>query len=165
MSNPVIAIYPGTFDPITLGHQDLIRRAAELFGTVVVGVALAHHKKTLLSFDERLALVRELVQPCGNVRAEGFDGLVVEFAARHGATVMVRGVRSATDLAYESQLAGMNRAMAPGIDTVFLTPDVRFQHLSSTMVREIARLQGDVSQFVAQQVRLSLHAKLKAHPI
>ncbi len=165
MSNPVIAINPGTFDPITLGHQDLIRRAAQLFGTVVVGVALAHHKKTLLSFDERLALVRELVQPYGNVRAEGFDGLVVEFAARHGAKVMVRGVRSATDLAYESQLAGMNRAMAPGIDTVFLTPDVRFQHLSSTMVREIARLQGDVSQFVAPQVRLSLHATLKSHPI
>jgi pantetheine-phosphate adenylyltransferase len=162
MSNPVIAIYPGTFDPITLGHQDLIRRAADLFGTVVVGVAVAHHKKTLLSFDERLALVRELVQPYANVRAEGFSSLVVEFAVHHRATAMVRGVRSATDLAYESQLAGMNRAMAPGIDTVFLTPDARFQHLSSTMVREIARLQGDVSQFVAPQARTSLLAKFKA---
>jgi pantetheine-phosphate adenylyltransferase len=164
MSNSVIAIYPGTFDPITLGHQDLIRRAADLFGTVVVGVAVAHHKKTLLSLNERLALVCELVQPHANVRAEGFSSLVVEFAAHHRATAMVRGVRSATDLAYESQLAGMNRAMAPGIDTVFLTPDVRFQHLSSTIVREIACLQGDVSQFVAPQVRTSLLAKLKVQP-
>jgi pantetheine-phosphate adenylyltransferase len=162
MSNPVIAIYPGTFDPITLGHQDLIRRAADLFSTVVVGVAVAHHKQTLLSFDERLALVRELVQAHSNVRAEGFSGLVVEFAARHSAKTMVRGVRSATDLAYEVQLAGMNRTLAPGIDTVFLTPDARFQHLSSTMVREIARLQGDVSQFVAPLVHSSLAAKLKA---
>ena len=162
MPNPVIAIYPGTFDPITLGHQDLIRRAADLFGTVVVGVALAHHKKTLLSFDERLALVRELVQPYGNVRAEGFDGLLVEFAARQGAKTLVRGLRSAIDLAFESQLAGMNRALAPAIDTVFLTPDARYQHLSSTMVREIARLQGDVSQFVAPPVHASLAAKIKA---
>lgn len=164
MPNPVIAIYPGTFDPMTLGHQDLIRRAADLFDTVVVAVAAAHHKKTLLSFDERLALVRELVQPYGNVCAEGFSGLVVEFAARQNAKTMVRGVRSATDLAYESQLAGMNRVMAPGIDTVFMTPDARFQHLSSTMVREIARLQGDVSQFVAPQVHSILLAKLKAQP-
>lgn len=164
MSDPVIAIYPGTFDPITVGHQDLIRRAADLFGTVVVGVAIAHHKKTLLGFEERLALVRELVQPYGNVRAEGFSGLVVEFAKTQGAKVMLRGVRSATDLAYEAQLAGMNRALAPTLDTVFLTPDSRYQHISSTMVREIASLQGDVSQFVAPQTLARLLATLQARP-
>ena len=162
MPAPVIALYPGTFDPITLGHQDLIRRAACLFGTVVVAVAAAHHKKTLLELEERLALVRAVVQPYVNVRVESFTGLVVDFAAAQGAAVMLRGVRSVTDLDYEAQLAGMNRALAPAIDTVFLTPDARFQHISSTLVREIATLQGDVSQFVAPPVLRSLRARVQA---
>jgi pantetheine-phosphate adenylyltransferase len=161
MPNPVIAVYPGTFDPVTLGHQDLIRRAAGLFGTVIVAVAAAHHKKTLFSLEERLESVRELVRPYPNVKVEGFSGLVRDFAVAHGARAMVRGVRSVTDFDYESQLAGMNRALAPDVETVFLTPDARYQHISSTLVREIAMLQGDVGQFVAPQVLARLLAKLQ----
>jgi pantetheine-phosphate adenylyltransferase len=162
MSNPVIAVYPGTFDPITLGHQDLIRRAAGLFGTVIVAVAAAHHKKTLFSLDERLETVREVVKMYPNVRVESFDGLVRDFAVGHGARAMLRGVRSVTDFDFESQLAGMNRALAPDVDTVILTPDSRYQHISSTLVREIATLKGDVAQFVAPTVHARLLQKLKA---
>jgi len=161
MPNSVIAIYPGTFDPVTLGHQDLIRRAAGLFGTVIVAVATAHHKKTMFSLEERLESVREVVRPYGNVQVEGFTGLVRDFAVAHGARAMVRGVRSVTDFDYENQLAGMNRALAPDIETVFLTPDARYQHISSTLVREIATLQGNVAQFVAPQVLARLLAKLQ----
>lgn len=161
MSNPVIAVYPGTFDPITLGHQDLIRRAAGLFGTVIVAVATAHHKKTMFSLEERLESVREVVRPYANVHVEGFTGLVRDFAVAHGARAMLRGVRSVTDFDYENQLAGMNRALAPDVETVFLTPDARYQHISSTLVREIATLQGDVAQFVAPQVHARLLAKLQ----
>lgn len=161
MSASVIAIYPGTFDPITLGHQDLIRRGAGLFGTVVVAVAAAHHKKTLFSLEERLQTVRDVVKPWGNVRVEPFTGLVRDFAVAQGARAMLRGVRSLTDFDYESQLAGMNRALAPDIETVFLTPDSRFQHISSTLVREIATLQGDVTAFVDPVVLLRLQQKLR----
>ncbi|MEI7515486.1 MAG: pantetheine-phosphate adenylyltransferase [Betaproteobacteria bacterium] len=157
-----IAVYPGTFDPITLGHQDLIRRAARLFGRVIVAVAVAHHKKTMFSLDERLAAVAEVVQPWSNVQVLAFDGLVTGFARSHGACAMVRGVRSVADFDFEAQLAGMNRALVPGIESVFLTPDTRFQHISSTLVREIASLRGDVAQFVAPSVLARLQAKL--HP-
>jgi pantetheine-phosphate adenylyltransferase len=160
MSTPVIAVFPGTFDPITLGHQDLIRRAATLFGSVVVAVASAHHKKTLFSLEERLATVREALQPYANVRVEPFSGLVVEFAKSHQAQAMLRGVRSVTDYDYEAQLAGMNRALAPQVDTVFLTPDARYQSISSTLVREIASLKGDVTQFIDPLVHARLEAKL-----
>jgi pantetheine-phosphate adenylyltransferase len=162
MPKTVIAVYPGTFDPITLGHQDLIRRASGLFGELIVAVAAAHHKKTLFSLDERLATVREVVSAYGNVRVESFTGLVRDFALLNDAQVMLRGVRSLTDFDFESQLAGMNRALAPNIDTVFLTPDSRYQHISSTLVREIATLKGDVSQFVAPSVNTRLLQKLKA---
>jgi pantetheine-phosphate adenylyltransferase len=161
MSNPVIAVYPGTFDPITLGHEDLIRRAAGLFGTVIVAVAAAHHKKTLFSLDERLDTVREVVKTHANVRVEPFSGLVRDFAVSHGARAMLRGVRSVTDFDFENQLAGMNRALAPDVDTVFLTPDSRYQYISSTLVREIATLKGDVTQFVAPAVLARLMQKLK----
>ncbi len=157
-----IAVYPGTFDPITLGHQDLIRRAAGLFGRVIVAVAVAHHKKTIFSLDERLAAVVEVVQPWANVQVLAFDGLVTEFARNQGACAMVRGVRSVADFDFEAQLAGMNRALVPGIESVFLTPDARFQHISSTLVREIASLRGNVAQFVAPSVLARLQAKL--HP-
>jgi pantetheine-phosphate adenylyltransferase len=160
MSNPVIAVYPGTFDPITLGHQDLIRRAAGLFSTVIVAVAAAHHKKTLFTLDERLDTVREVVKAHANVRVEPFTGLVRDFAVSHGARAMLRGVRSVTDFDFENQLAGMNRALAPDVDTVFLTPDSRFQYISSTLVREIATLKGDVAQFVAPTVHARLLQKL-----
>ena len=157
-----IAVYPGTFDPITLGHQDLIRRAAGLFGRVIVAVAVAHHKKTIFSLDERLAAVVEVVQPWANVQVLAFDGLVTECARNQGACAMVRGVRSVADFDFEAQLAGMNRALVPGIESVFLTPDARFQHISSTLVREIASLRGNVAQFVAPSVLARLQAKL--HP-
>ena len=156
-----IAVYPGTFDPMTLGHQDLIRRVAALFGTVIVAVAAAHHKKTLFSLDERLDMVRELVASLGNVSVLPFSGLVRDFAVAQNAKAMLRGVRSVTDFDFESQLAGMNRALAPDIETVFLTPDSRYQFISSTLVREIASLQGDVAQFVAPTVLARLQAKLQ----
>jgi len=155
-----IAVYPGTFDPMTLGHQDLIRRGAALFGTVIVAVAAAHHKKTLFSLDERLDIAREVVAPLGNVSVLPFSGLVRDFAVAQNAKAMLRGVRSVTDFDFESQLAGMNRALAPDIETVFLTPDSRYQFISSTLVREIASLQGDVAQFVAPSVLARLQAKL-----
>ena len=162
MSNPVIAVYPGTFDPITLGHQDIIRRAAGLFGTVLVAVAAAHHKKTMFSLQERLETVRDVLKPYANVQVESFSGLVRDFAVAHGARAMVRGVRSVTDFDFESQLAGMNRALAPDVETVFLTPDARFQHISSTLVREIATLKGDAAQFVVPAVYERLLEKLNA---
>jgi len=162
MSKPVIAVYPGTFDPITLGHQDLIHRAAGLFDTVIVAVAMAHHKKTMFTLDERLDTVREAMSDHPNVRVEPFTGLVVEFAAQHGASVMVRGVRSVADFDFENQLAGMNRSLAPQVDSVFLTPDARYQYISSTLVREIATLKGDVAPFVAPTVHARLMRKLQA---
>ena len=155
-----IAVYPGTFDPMTLGHQDLIRRGAALFGSVVVAVAVAHHKKTMFSLEERLDMVREVVAPLGNVSVLPFSGLVRDFAVAHKAKAMLRGVRSVTDFDFETQLAGMNRSLAPDIETVFLTPDSRYQFISSTLVREIASLQGDVAQFVAPTVLARLQAKL-----
>jgi pantetheine-phosphate adenylyltransferase len=160
MSHPVIAVYPGTFDPITLGHQDLIRRAASLFDVVIVAVAAAHHKKTLFTLDERLDTVREVVKSYANVQVESFSGLVRDFAVDHGARAMLRGVRSVTDFDFENQLAGMNRALAPDVDTVFLTPDARYQYISSTLVREIATLKGDVAQFVSPVVHRRLLQKL-----
>lgn len=160
MPNSVIAVFPGTFDPITLGHQDLIRRSARLFGTVIVAVAAAHHKKTMFTLDERLAMVRDVCAPLDNVQVESFTGLVRDFAVAHGAHAMVRGVRSVTDFDYEAQLAGMNKALAPEVETVFLTPDSRYQFISSTLVREIATLKGDVTSFVAPVVHARLMDKL-----
>ncbi len=165
MTAPVIAVYPGTFDPITLGHQNLIERASRLFGTVVVAVAAAHHKKTMFTLAERLEMVQEVAHPLGNVRVESFTGLVRDFSVAQGAGVMVRGVRSVTDFDFETQLAGMNRALAPDLDTVFLTPDARYQFISSTLVREIATLQGNVSQFVAPTVLGRLLAKLQVEQV
>ena len=137
MSSSVIAVYPGTFDPLTLGHEDIVRRAARMFGTVVVGVAIAHHKKTLFNLDERMAMVQEALADCPNVRVASFQGLVRDFARAQGAVVMVRGVRSMTDFDYEFQLAGMNRHLAPEVETVFLNALDIHQCVSSTLVREI----------------------------
>jgi pantetheine-phosphate adenylyltransferase len=156
----VIAVYPGTFDPITVGHEDLIRRSARLFDSVVVAVAAAHHKKTLLDLQERLDAVTEVVADLGNVRVLPFTGLVKDFALAQGARVMLRGVRSVTDFDYEAQLAGMNRVLAPELETVFLAPDARYVHISSTLVREIASLRGDVTRFVAPSVQARLQARL-----
>lgn len=159
MSQHTIAIYPGTFDPLTVGHLDLIRRAAALFGTVVVAVATAHHKKTLFTFEERVAMAKQALAPFPNVQVDGFTGLVVEFAAKHQATAMVRGIRSLTDFDYEAQLAGMNRVLAPAIDTVFLSSDAKYQAISSTLVREIAALGGEVTAFVTPEIHSALLSK------
>jgi pantetheine-phosphate adenylyltransferase len=160
-SASTIAVYPGTFDPLTLGHLDVIQRTSRLFGTVIVAVAAAHHKKTLFSLEERLATVSEVVQPWAHVKVLPFTGLVTEFAASQGACAMVRGLRSVTDFDFEAQLAAMNRALSPAIESVFLTADARYAPISSTLVREIATLQGDVAQFVPPSVLARLHAKLR----
>ena len=156
----VVAVYPGTFDRITLGHEDLVRRAAQLFDRVIVAVAIAHHKKTLFSLDERMDMAREALSDCPQVRVEPFEGLVTEFTAARGGTAMVRGLRAGTDFDYEFQLAGMNRALVPQIETVFLTPASQYQFISSTLVREIATLGGDVAQFVSPTVLQRLLAKV-----
>jgi pantetheine-phosphate adenylyltransferase len=159
MSSPVIAVYPGTFDPLTLGHEDIVRRAARMFDRVVIAVAMAHHKKTLFTLPERLDLTREAMADCPNVEVDAYDGLVVDYLARRNATVMVRGVRSVTDFDYEFQLAGMNRRLSPQVDTVLLyTQDVH-QCVSSTLVREINMLGGDVEQFVSPSVYRRLQDK------
>ena len=158
----VIALYPGTFDPITLGHEDIVRRAAAMFDEVVIAVARAHHKKTMFSLDQRVDMTRQALADCPNVRVETFEGLVIEFAQAIGARTMVRGIRSMTDFDYEFQLAGMNRRLAPEIDSVFLnTLDVH-QCISSTLVREIATLGGDVAQFVSPAVFAFMQAHLAA---
>lgn len=157
----VIAVYPGTFDPITLGHEDVVRRATQLFGSVIVAVAAAHHKKTLFNLEERLAMVREAVSPYPLVTVESFDGLVRDFVVARGGKAMVRGLRAVTDFDYEFQLAGMNRTLMPDVETVFLTPGDKFQFISSTFVREIALLGGEVEKFVSPGVLAGLEAKVK----
>ena len=159
MSAQVIALYPGTFDPITLGHEDIVRRAACMFDQVVVAVASAHHKKTMFTLEQRLSMTREALHDCTNVQIKTFDGLVIDFAASLGASTMVRGIRSMTDFDYEFQLAGMNRRLAPKIDTVFLNTLDVYQCISSTLVREVNNLGGDVTQFVSPSVLRFMLAK------
>ena len=159
MSRPVIAVYSGTFDPLTLGHEDVVRRAAALFDTVVIAVARAVHKQTLLDLDQRLQLARDALADCPNVKALPFDGLIVDFVRSQGASVIVRGLRSVTDYDYEIQMAGMNRHLAPQIDTVFLHTSARVQHISSTLVREITKLGGDVSGLVSAPVLAALRTR------
>ena len=158
----VIALYPGTFDPLTLGHEDIVRRSAKLVDTLIVSVAVAHHKKTLFSLEERMDMTRETLKDCPNVRVESFTGLVSEFAVSRGVSVMIRGVRSMTDFDYEFQLAGMNHRLAPGVDTIFLNTTDVFQCISSTLVREIATLGGEVAQFVSPHIHKQILEKLKA---
>jgi pantetheine-phosphate adenylyltransferase len=161
MTREITAVYPGTFDPLTLGHEDLVRRAAQMFDHVIVAVAMAHHKKTLFSLDERMEMAREALHDCPQVRVEAFDGLVTTFAAARDGNVMVRGLRSGTDFDYEFQLAGMNHALVPELETVFLTPPSQYQFISSTLVREIATLGGDVAQFVSPTVLQRLLHKVQ----
>ncbi len=158
MRPSVIAVYSGTFDPLTLGHEDVVRRAAVLFDQVVIAVARAHHKNTLFTLDERLQLAQDALADCPNVTALPFDGLIVDFVKTQGARVIVRGLRSLTDYDYETQMAGMNRHLAPQVDTVFLHTSADVQHISSTLVREIAQLGGDVSALVSAPVLQALAA-------
>ena len=161
-TNARTAVYCGTFDPFTLGHEDLVRRAAGLFDHLLIAVAVAHHKKTLFSLDERLAMAREALADCPNVQVASFDGLVRDFVLQQSAKVMVRGVRSMTDFDYEFQLAGMNRRLAPKIDTVFLNTLDVYQCISSTLVREVNNLGGDVTQFVSPSVLRFMQAQKAA---
>ena len=161
MALSVTAIYPGTFDPLTLGHEDIAKRASQMYAHVVIAVASAHHKKTLFTLDERILITEQALAHLPNVTVLGFNGLVVQFAKAQGATVMVRGVRSVTDFDYEAQLAGMNRQMVPEVDSVFLTPLAHLQTLSSTLIREIASLGGAVDQWVSPSVTQALHQKLQ----
>ncbi|MEI6382485.1 MAG: pantetheine-phosphate adenylyltransferase [Betaproteobacteria bacterium] len=159
MTKPIIAIYPGTFDPITLGHEDIVRRASRLFDQVIIAVAEAHHKKTMFNLEERKTMTKAALKDCPNVVVESFTGLVSDFALAKGAQTMVRGVRSMTDFEYEFQLAGMNRRLVSHIDTVFLNTVDVYQCISSTLVREIAVLGGDVAQFVSPGVYARLQSK------
>ena len=142
------AVYPGTFDPITNGHEDLIQRASRLFDEVVVGVAHSQAKRPFFSLDERVTIAREVLAPYGNVKVQGFSGLLSEFVKEQKAGVILRGLRAVSDFEYEFQLAGMNRRLAPGVETLFLTPSDKYLFLSATIVREIAVLGGDISDFV-----------------
>lgn len=161
MISPLSAVYAGTFDPITRGHEDIVRRSERLFGRVIVAVAAGHHKKSLFSLDERLAMAREALSDCAGVEVAAFDGLLRDFVLAQQAQVVVRGVRSVTDFDYERQLAGMNRSLMPEVETIFLLPDDRYQYVSSTLVREIATLGGDVSNFVSGTVHRRLLDKLR----
>lgn len=154
------AVYPGTFDPLTCGHEDLVRRAARLFDTVVVGVAASRGKNPLFSVEERLTIAREALAPISNVEVVPFSGLMVDFAALHRADVVVRGIRAVSDFDYEFQLAGMNRRLRAGFETVFMTPSDEYQFVSATLVREIALLGGDITPFVPAAVRLWIDRKL-----
>jgi len=161
MAHDVIAVYPGTFDPMTLGHEDVVRRATQLFGRVIVAVAAGHHKKALFSLDDRMEMVREAVKSYPQVQVESFAGLLRDFVVARGAKAMVRGLRAVTDFDYEFQLAGMNRSLMPNVETVFLTPSDKYQFISSTFVREIASLGGEVDKFVSSSVNERLMAKVR----
>jgi pantetheine-phosphate adenylyltransferase len=162
MATSVIAVYPGTFDPMTLGHEDIVRRACQLFDRVIVAVAAGHHKKAMFTLEERVDMARETLRPYPQVTVETFDGLVRDFVIARGAKAMVRGLRAVTDFDYEFQLAGMNRHLMPEVETVFLTPGDKYQFISSTFVREIAVLGGEVEKFVSPSVHARLMAKVRS---
>lgn len=160
LTSELTAVYPGTFDPMTLGHEDLMRRAASLFPRLILAVAAGHHKRTMFTIDERLEIARELALPYPNVEVIDFRGLLRDFVVAHGGKVVVRGLRAVSDFEYEFQMAGMNRQLMPDVETLFLTPSDQYQFVSGTFVREIASLGGDVSKFVAPSVLRRLHERV-----
>ena len=162
MTQSVIAVYPGTFDPMTLGHEDVVRRATQLFSKVIVAVAAGHHKKAMFTLQERIEMAREVVKPYAQVEVESFSGLLRDFVVARGGKAMVRGLRAVTDFDYEFQLAGMNRSLMPEVETVFLTPSDKYQFISSTFVREIAVLGGEVDKFVSPGVARRLAEKVRS---
>jgi pantetheine-phosphate adenylyltransferase len=155
----ITAIYPGTFDPVTNGHVDLVRRATRLFDRVVVGVAASTGKQPLFTLDERIELAQTVLAEFKGVEVQGFKTLMVDFAVEVGADVIVRGLRAVSDFEYEVQLAGMNRSMQPEIETVYLSPDLEYTFLSSTLIKDIARHGGDVSRFTHPAVNGALRNK------
>jgi len=155
------AIYPGTFDPLTRGHEDLVRRACKLFDKVVVAVAASERKNPLFTLEERIAIAQEALADLPQVEVVGFDCLLMKFVRDQGANVILRGLRAVSDFEYEFQMAGMNRNMHPDVETVFLTPGEQHMFVSATIVREIARFGGDVTKFVPPSVAKRLAAKLQ----
>jgi pantetheine-phosphate adenylyltransferase len=154
-------VYPGTFDPVTNGHIDLVERAAKLFGKVVIGIASSSQKTPLFSIEERIQLASECLQHIPNVEIYGFDNLLVNFVKECNADAIMRGLRAVSDFEYEFQLANMNRALSPDIESIFLTPSEQFSYISSSLVREISSLKGDVSQFVPSNVADALADRLQ----
>ena len=157
----ITAIYPGTFDPITNGHVDLVQRACRLFDHVIVAIAAGSAKAPVFTLDERVALAQEVLTDCDNIEVCGFDTLLVDFMQEKGARVIIRGLRAVSDFEYEFQLASMNRKLAPEVETVFLTPAEQFSFISSSLVREIANLGGDVSSFVHASVVAALNNRIR----
>ncbi|MCG5534489.1 pantetheine-phosphate adenylyltransferase [Ectothiorhodospira mobilis] len=157
----VTVVYPGTFDPITHGHTDIVRRAQRLFDQVLVAVAANPSKRPTFSLEERVAMAREALADMEHVQVVGFDGLLARFAKEQGARVLLRGLRAVSDFEHEFQLAGMNRHLAPDLETIFLTPAEEYAYVSSSLVREIALLGGDVSHFVSGNVEAALRARLR----
>ena len=155
------AVYPGTFDPLTRGHEDLARRASRLFDTLVVAVADSKDKRTFFTLDERVGMAREVLGDVKNLKVVGFTGLLIDFVRKNDARVVMRGLRAVSDFEYEFQLAGMNRSLDPEFETIFLTPSEQHMFISATLVREIARLGGDVSKFVDPRVEARLARKVK----
>ncbi len=161
---PLIAVYPGTFDPMTLGHEDLMRRASRLFDKLILAVAAGHHKRTMFTIAERLEIATEIALPYRNVEVVAFRGLLRDFVVANKGQVVVRGLRAVSDFEYEFQMAGMNRQLMPDVETLFLTPSDQFQFVSGTFVREIATLGGDVSKFVAPSVLNRLKERVANNP-
>jgi len=155
----VSAMYPGTFDPITLGHEDLVRRASRLFDRIVVAIAANPSKAPMFSLDDRVAMARTALQDFSNVEVTGYDGLTVDFAKKNGLQVIVRGLRAVSDFEYEFQLANMNRHLTDDVETAFLTPTERYTYISSSLVREIASMGGNIAEFVSPQVRKALELR------
>ena len=153
------AVYPGTFDPLTRGHEDLVRRASRLFDSLIVGVADSRAKRTYFTLAERVEMAREVLGDVRNVEIVGFSGLLTEFTRQLNARVVLRGLRAVSDFEYEFQLAGMNRSLYPDLETIFLTPSEQHMFISATLVREIAGLGGDVSKFVDPRVEARLRKK------
>lgn len=158
----LVGVYPGTFDPMTLGHEDLMRRASRLFDKLILAVAAGHHKRTMFNIDERLEIAQEIARPYGNVEVVAFRGLLRDFVVERAAHVVVRGLRAVSDFEYEFQMAGMNRQLMPEVETLFLTPSDQYQFISGTFVREIAMLGGDVSKFVAPSVLERLRERVSS---
>ena len=156
------AVYPGTFDPLTRGHEDLVRRAATVFDSLIVGVADSRAKRTFFTLHERVEMAREVLADLKNVQVTGFNGLLIDFIRQHDARVVLRGLRAVSDFEYEFQLAGMNRSLYPDFETMFLTPSEQHMFISATLVREIALLGGDVAKFVHPLVGKKLTAKVES---
>lgn len=152
----VAAMYPGTFDPITLGHEDLVRRASGLFDRVIVAIAANPSKEPMFTLDERVELARSSLTDLDNVEVSGYDGLTVDFARANGLRVIMRGLRAVSDFEYEFQLANMNRHLAVDVETAFLTPNENYNFISSSLVREICSMGGDISEFVSPIVNDAL---------